>query len=120
MDPRLIQSGRDRIVRDALPSVTTGIAVLQAVLAVVHGTLGRASEAPLVLVDAATAVVAVGLRFALGRGTLPEGWAHPFAAGLGAVAALVVLVHVRVLADPLEAEFSHGICPECMKKLYGR
>ncbi len=54
------------------------------------------------LVDAATAVVAVGLRFALGRGDLPERWAHPFAAGLGAVAALVVLVHIRVLADPLQ------------------
>jgi hypothetical protein len=22
--------------------------------------------------------------------------------------------------DHSEAEFSHGICPECMKKLYGR
>jgi len=102
VDSRLTQAGRDRVVRDALPSVTAGIAVLQAVLAVVHGTLGRASEAPLVLVDAATAVVAVGLRFALGRGDLPERWAHPFAAGLGAVAALVVLVHIRVLADPLQ------------------
>ena len=102
MASRLIQAGRDRVVRDALPSVTVGIAVLQAVLAVVHGTLGRASETPLVLVDAATAVVAIGLRFALGRGDLPERWAHPFATGLGAVAALVVLVHIRVLADPLE------------------
>jgi len=102
VDSRLTQAGRDRVVRDALPSVTAGIAVLQAVLAVVHGTLGRASEAPLVLVDAATAVVAVGLRFALGRGDLPERWAHPFAADLGAVAALVVLVHIRVLADPLQ------------------
>ena len=89
-------------MRDALPSVTAGIAVLQAVLAVVHGTLGRASEAPLVLVDAATAVVALGLRSALAKGTLPERWAHPFAAGRGAVAALVVLVHIRVLADPLQ------------------
>jgi PAS domain S-box-containing protein len=102
VDPQLIQAGRDRVVRDALPSVTAGIAALQAVLAVVHGTLGRASEAPLALVDAATAVVAFGLRFALGRGTLPERWAHPFAAGLGVVAALVVLAHIRVLADPLE------------------
>ena len=89
-------------MRDALPSVTAGIAALQAVLAVVHGTLGRASEAPLVLVDAATAVVALGLRSALAKGTLPERWAHPFAAGRGAVAALVVLVHIRVLADPLQ------------------
>ena len=102
VDSQQIQSGRDRVVRDALPAVAMGIAVLQAVLAVVHGTLGRASERPLVLVDAASAVVAVGLRFALGKGTLPERWAHPFAAGLGAVAALVVLVHLRVLADPLQ------------------
>ena len=102
MDSQQIQAARDRVVRDALPAVTVGIAVLQAVLAVVHGTVGRAPERPLVLVDAATAVVAIGLRFALGKGTLPERWAHPFAAGLGAVAALVVLVHVRVLADPLQ------------------
>jgi PAS domain S-box-containing protein len=102
VDSQQVQAGRDRVVRDALPGVTVGIAVLQAVLAVVHGTLGRASERPLVLVDAASAVVAVGIRFALGRGTLPERWVHPFAAGLGAVAALVVLVHIRVLADPLQ------------------
>ena len=102
MDSREDQAGRDRVVRDALPGVTAGIAVLQAVLAVVHGTVGRASERPLVLVDAATAVVAIGLHFALRKGTLPERWAHPFAAVLGAVAALVVLVHIRVLADPLQ------------------
>ncbi len=102
VDLQQVRAGRDRVVRDALPGVTTGIAVLQAVLAVVHGTLGRGSERPLVFVDAASAVVAVGIRFALGRGTLPERWAHPFAAGLGGVAAFVVLVHIRVLADPLQ------------------
>jgi PAS domain S-box-containing protein len=95
-------AGRDRVVRDALPAVTMGIAVLQALLAIVHGTLGRAAESPLVWVDAGSAVVALGLRFALGRGTLPERWAHPFAAGMGVIAALVVLVHLRLLGDPLQ------------------
>jgi PAS domain S-box-containing protein len=103
VDSQETESGRDRVVRDALPGVTAGIAVLQAVLAVVHGTVGRASERPLVLVDAATAALALGLRFALTKGTLPARWAHPFAAGLGAVAALVVLVHLQVLADPLQS-----------------
>jgi PAS domain S-box-containing protein len=97
----VIQAGRDRVVRDALPGLTTGIAVLQAVLAVVHA-LGSASERPLVLVDAASAALAAGLRFALGKGALPERWAHPFAVGCGALAALVVLVHLRVLGDPLQ------------------
>jgi PAS domain S-box-containing protein len=95
-------AGRDRVVRDALPGVTMGIAFLQALLAIVHGTLGRAAESPLVWVDAGSAVVALGLRYALGRGTLPERWAHPFAAGMGVIAALVVLVHLRLLADPLQ------------------
>jgi len=95
-------AARDRVVRDALPGVTMGIAVLQALLAIVHGTLGGAAESPLVLVDGASAVVALGLRFALGRRTLKERWAHPFAAGLGVIAGLVVLVHLRVLADPLQ------------------
>jgi len=95
-------AGRDRVVRDALPGVTMGIALLQAVLAIVHGTLGRAAESPLVLVDAASMVVALGLRFVLGRRTLPERWAHPFAGGVGVMAALVVLVHLRLLADPLQ------------------
>jgi PAS domain S-box-containing protein len=102
VDSRLIQAGRDRVVRDALPGLTTGIAALQAVVAVVHGTLGSATERPLMLVDAASALVAVALRIALGKRTLPERWAHPFAAGCGAVAALIVLVHLRVLADPLQ------------------
>jgi PAS domain S-box-containing protein len=103
VDSQLSQAGRDRVVLDALPGLTTGIAILQAVLAVVHGTLGSASERPFVLVDAASAALAAGLRFALGKGAFPERWAHPFAAGCGAVAALVVLVHLRVLGDPLQS-----------------
>jgi hypothetical protein len=103
VDSQLSQAGRDRVVLDALPGLTTGIAILQAVLAVVHGTLGSASERPFVLVDAASAALAAGLRYALGRGALPERWAHPFAAGCGAVAALVVLVHLSVLGDPCRA-----------------
>jgi PAS domain S-box-containing protein len=99
----LIQAERDRVVRDALPGLTTGIAVLQAILAVVHGTLGSPSERPFVLVDAASAVVAAGLRYALGKRALPERWAHPFAVGCGALAALVVLLHLRVLGDPLQS-----------------
>jgi PAS domain S-box-containing protein len=102
VDSQLIQAERDRVVLDALPGLTTGIAVLQAVVAVVHATFGSAAEWPLILVDAACAAVAAGLRFALGRGVLPERWAHPFAAGLGAVAAMVVLFHIRLLADPLQ------------------
>jgi PAS domain S-box-containing protein len=73
------------------------------VLAVVHGTLGSAAERPFVFVDAASAALAAGLRLALGRGTLPERYAHPVAAGCGATAALVVLIHLRVLGDPLQS-----------------
>ncbi len=102
MDSQQIQAERDRVVLDALPGLTTGIAVLQAVVAVVHATLGSASERPLILVDAGSVAVAGGLRLALGKGALPERWAHPFAAGFGAVAALVVLLHIRILADPLQ------------------
>ena len=102
VDSRLT-AGRDRVVRDALPSLTTGLAVLQAVLAVVHGTLGSAAERPFIFVDAASAVLAGSLRFALGKRVLPERWAHPFAAACGAVAALVVLIHLRVLADPMQS-----------------
>jgi len=103
VDSQLIQAERDRVVRDTLPGLTTGIAILQTVLAVVHGTLGSASERPLVLVDAASAALAAGLRFALGKGALPDRWAHPFAASSGALAVLVVLVHLRVLGDPLQS-----------------
>ena len=101
-DSQLTRAGRDRVVLDALPGLAAGIAVLQAVVAVVHLTLGSAVERPLVLVDAVTAAVAVGLRVALGKGALPERWAHPFAAGFGAIAAGVVLIHIRLLADPLQ------------------
>lgn len=47
-------------------------------------------------------VAAGALRFAIGRRPLGERWAPPVAAGLGALVALIVLVHLRVLADPLE------------------
>lgn len=102
VDSSLRQAGRDRVARDALPGLTAGLAGLQALLAVVHATLGSDAERPLVLVDATSAALALGLRLALGRRVLPERWAHPFAAGCGAIAALIVLVHLRLLGDPLQ------------------
>jgi PAS domain S-box-containing protein len=103
LDSQQIQSARNRVVRDALPGLTLGIAVLQAVLAVVHGTFGTAAERPFVFVDGASAAMAAGIRIALGRHAVPEKWAHPVAAGMAGLAALVVLVHLRVLADPLQS-----------------
>jgi PAS domain S-box-containing protein len=96
------RAGRDRVVMDALPGLTLGLAVLQAVLALVHATFGSALERPFFFVDAASAALAGGLRFAFGRGAIPERWAHPLAAGCGVVAAVIVLVHLRVLGDPLQ------------------
>src|SRR6267142_2205820 len=98
-----MQAARDRVVRDALPGLTAGIAALQAVLAVVHGTLGSPAERPFVFVDGVSAALAAGVRYALGKRALPERWAHPFAAGCGAVAVLVVLLHLRVLGEPLQS-----------------
>jgi len=54
-------------------------------------------------VDGASAALAAGVRYALGKRALPERWAHPFAAGCGAVAVLVVLLHLRVLGEPLQS-----------------
>jgi PAS domain S-box-containing protein len=91
-------------VRDALPGVTMGLAILQALIAVLHATLGTALERPFVFVDGASAVLAAGLYLALRKGALPEGWAHPFAMACGATAALIVLVHLRVLGDPMQSQ----------------
>lgn len=96
----VLQSAANRVVRDALPGLATGLAVLQSILAVAHA-VGSPAEKPLVVVDGASVVFAVGLRLALGWRTLSERWAHPVAAGYAAVAMLVVLIHVRLLADPL-------------------
>ena len=103
LDSRQIQADRDRVVRDALPGLTLGLAVLQALIAVLHATVGTPAERPFVFVDGVSAALAAGLRFALGRKPLPERWAHPFAAGCAIVAALIVLLHLRVLADPLQS-----------------
>lgn len=103
VDSPLVEDERDRVVRDALPGLTMGIAVLQAILAVVHATLGSAAERPFVFVDAGSAALAVSLNFAIRKGALPAHWAHPFAAGLAALAALIVLIHLRVLGDPLQS-----------------
>jgi PAS domain S-box-containing protein len=103
VDSQQIQADRDRVVRDALPALTLGLAILQAVIAILHATVGTPAERPFVFVDSASAALAAGLRFALGKRPLPERWAHPFAAGCAIVAALIVLLHLRVLADPLQS-----------------
>jgi len=102
MDPQQFQADRDRVVRDALPAITLGLAVLQAVIAVLHATVGRTAERPFVFVDGASAILALGLHRALRKGALAERWAQPFAAGCGVVAVLIVLLHLRVLGDPLQ------------------
>jgi PAS domain S-box-containing protein len=102
VDPDQFQADRDRVVRDALPALTIGLAVLQAVIAVLHATVGRPAERPFVFVDGASAILALGLHLALRKGALTERWAHPFAAGCGVIAVLIVLLHLRVLGDPLQ------------------
>jgi PAS domain S-box-containing protein len=97
-----LKAGRDRVVFDALPGLTLGLAVLQSAIAIVHGAFGTPAERPFALVDAGSAALALALYFFLGRGGLPERWSHPFAAGCAGVAALIVLAHLRVLADPLQ------------------
>ncbi|HLA76127.1 MAG TPA: PAS domain S-box protein [Vicinamibacteria bacterium] len=94
-------AAEDRVVRDALPGLTSGLAVLQSVLAVVHA-LGSPIERPLVLVDAVSVVVAVAFRAFLGHRTLPERWANPFAVGYALVAIAIILIHLAVLADPIQ------------------
>jgi PAS domain S-box-containing protein len=96
------QAGRDRVVLDALPGLTLGLAVLQSVLAVVHGTLGAERERPFFFLDAATAAIATAIYLTIRKGALSERWAHPFAAGCAYFATLIVLVHLRVLADPMQ------------------
>ena len=78
MDPQ-IRAGRERVVLDALPGLTLGLAVLQSVIAIVHGTVGRAAEWPFIFVDAGSAAVALGLYSLLRKGAVPERWAHPAA-----------------------------------------
>lgn len=95
------RSAGDRVVRDALPGLATGLAALQAVLALVH-LQGSPAERPLAVVDAVSALCGLMLRTALGRHTLPERWAHPVAAGFVALAILIVLLHLRILGDPLQ------------------
>jgi PAS domain S-box-containing protein len=103
VDSEVGQGGRDRVVLDALPGLTMGLAALQSVIAVVHGTLGTRAEWPFVFVDSGSAVLAMSLYFAFRRGAVPERWAHPAAAACGAVAALIVLIHLWVLGDPLQS-----------------
>lgn len=99
----LNQAGRDRVVMDGLPGLTLGLAVLQTAIAVSHAMLGTPAERPFIFVDLASAALALALRVALGRGYVPERWAHPFAAGCCVLASLVVLLHQYVLTDPMQS-----------------
>lgn len=102
LDSRLSRTGRDRVVLDALPGLTLGLAVLQAVLAVVHGVFGSPVERPFFFLDLGSAAASAAIRMALGKEAIPERWAHPFAAAFAWAAALVVLAHLRVIRDPLQ------------------
>ncbi|HXB57749.1 MAG TPA: PAS domain S-box protein [Vicinamibacteria bacterium] len=102
MTDKALEAARNRVVRDALAPLAAGVAILQGLLAFGHYLLpGRASSL-LAAIDAGSAALFAGFRFALGRRPLPDRWAHPVAFTWGLLLVLIVLVHLRLLADPLE------------------
>jgi PAS domain S-box-containing protein len=99
---KVLTAASNRIVRDALPPIATGIAILQSGLAFGHAMLRGPASDPLTAMDAGSAALFLGLRIFLGRKTLDRRWAHPIAVGCGLILAFIVLVHLRLLADPLQ------------------
>jgi PAS domain S-box-containing protein len=97
-----ITAERNRLVRDALPPLAAGVAILQGVLAFGHYLLPSRASGLLAAIDAGSAALFAVFRIALGRRPLPHRWAHPMAFAWGLIVALIVLVHLRLLADPLE------------------
>ncbi|HWW95302.1 MAG TPA: hypothetical protein VN375_18180, partial [Vicinamibacteria bacterium] len=97
-----ITAERNRLVRDALPPLAAGVAILQGVLAVGHYLLPSRASGLLAAIDAGSAALFAVFRIVLGRRPLPHRWAHPMAFAWGLIVALIVLVHLRLLADPLE------------------
>jgi PAS domain S-box-containing protein len=99
---KALEAARNSVVRDALPPLAAGIAILLGILAFGHYLLPGPASGPRTLIDAGAAALFAGLRIALGRGTLPHRWAHRLAFAWSLILVLIVLVHLRLLADPLE------------------
>jgi PAS domain S-box-containing protein len=99
---KALEAARNSVVRDALPPLAAGIAILLGILALGHYLLPGPASVPRTLIDAGTAALFAGLRIALGRGTLPHRWAHRLAFAWALILVLIVLVHLRLLADPVE------------------
>jgi PAS domain S-box-containing protein len=99
---KALEAACNRVVRDALPPLAAGVAVLQAVLALGHQLLPGIASGALSAIDAGSAALFAGFRIALGRRPLPHRWAHPVGFAWGLILALIVLVHLRLLSDPLE------------------
>ncbi len=102
MKDQVVEAARNRVVRDALPPLAAGVAILQGVLAFGHYLLPGRASGLLAAIDAGTAALFAIFRIALARRPFPDRWAHPVAFASGLIVVIIVLVHLRLLADPLE------------------
>ncbi|MBI4446568.1 MAG: response regulator [Acidobacteria bacterium] len=77
---------REQLVRESLPAVVNGLALLFLFLAGNYFlVLPRNLRVPIAGVVLVTATIFLGLRLALARGTLSQRWAHPVAAFIAAL-----------------------------------
>jgi len=91
------------IVRDALPPVSAGLAVLYTIFTVSHAlVLSERLALPMSLTAATTALVLFGIRFFLSRSPLPEKWAHPLVAAMFGLVLINSLLHLYLSAEPMQ------------------
>jgi hypothetical protein len=96
-----LRGALDTAVRDSLRPVSTGLAVLFAVLAVSHAWVSYQSVSLLMAsLAGGTTVVLLGLRVLLSRWTVPLRWVNPLGAGIAGLALLNGLVPLYLTSEP--------------------
>ena len=95
-----IQEALNRIVLDAIPTVVAGLAVLYAVLGVMHWILLPARIAGVMAtVAGASALLLGGFRLLLLRWAPPGDWAHPIGAAVATLILLNSLLHLGLTTE---------------------
>ena len=96
-----LRGALDTAVRDSLRPISTGLAVLFAVLAVSHAWVSSRSVSLLMVsLAGGTTVVLLGLRVLLSRWTVPLRWVNPLGAGIAGLALLNGLVPLYLTSEP--------------------
>jgi PAS domain S-box-containing protein len=96
-----LRAALNRIVRDSLAPVSTGLGLHYIAFAVKHAlTLSQPAASIMCLASGSAAAILLGFRLALRRWSVPERWVYPVVTMMAALLLFTNFLHLNLVSEP--------------------